>query len=107
MNRQMAEGNAELMLQAGIFAKVVTDLIQDNVAAQHAEEPEFLNEYRIDGLMMGLKIVAHELCARSEWITKRIEEEEKEAQAALQRRKGQDMARECDIGGKSGTRRAA
>lgn len=32
---------------------------------------------------------------------------EEEIRAALQRCRDQDMARECDIGGKSGTRRAA
>lgn len=107
MSLNMARDDARLMMQAGIFAKVVADLIQDNAAAGHAEEPQFLNEYRVDGLMMGLRLVASELSARSEWITERVEEEEKKAQAALQRRKGQDSRRESNVEGKCGTQRAA
>lgn len=106
MSLNMARDDARLMMQAGIFAKVVADLIQDNAAAGHAEEPQFLNEYRVDGLMIGLQLVASELAARSEWITEKIEEEEK-AQAARQRRKGQDSRRESNVEGKCGTQRAA
>ncbi|WP_236183042.1 hypothetical protein [Pseudomonas ceruminis] len=107
MSLNIAQDDARLMMQAGIFAKVVADLIQDNASAGHADEPQFLNEYRVDGLMMGLQLVASELCARSEWITERIDQEEEKAQAALQRRKGRDSRRESNVEGKCGTQRAA
>lgn len=107
MSLNIAEADARLMMQAGIFARVVADLIQDNAAAGHADEPQFLNEYRVDGLMMGLQLVASELCARSEWLTERVAQEEEKVQAARQRRKGQDSRRESNVEGKCGTQRAA
>ena len=109
--RAVARGDADLMNSAGIFAKVLSDLFQENWMAKHADEPEFLNEFRMDGLMMGLKIVAGELCSRSEWLNEKVDkeeaEEEKLAQAALARRQGRDDHQQSNVGAECGTQRAA
>lgn len=110
MNRAIVENDAKLMMDAGIFASVIADLIMDNIMAGHGEEREFLNEYRLDGLMKGLKLAAGELCARSECLTdlvnKELDDQEK-AQAARQRRQGHDSARGSDVEGKCVRPRAA
>lgn len=107
MNLQITETDAKLLMDAGTFMNVVADLVNDNATEEYSEGSPFLNGYRLAGLMNGLKLVAHSLCERSESLSELAWKEEEKAQAALHRRKGQDMARECDIGGKSGTRRAA
>lgn len=107
MNLQITETDAKLLMDAGTFMSVVADLVNDNATEEDSGGSPFLNGYRLAGLMSGLKLVAHSLCERSENLSELVWKEEEKAQAALQRRKGQDMARECDIGGKSGTRRAA
>ncbi|MDD1982531.1 hypothetical protein [Pseudomonas asiatica] len=103
MNRVIVENNAKLMMEAGIFVKVVSDLFQDNWTAKHGDEPEFLNEYRMSGLMGGLSLVAQELCSRSEMLTEILDKQEEEAQAALARRKGQDNRTQSNVDGKCGT----
>lgn len=108
MNLQITKGDAELFVDAGHFMSVVVALIDENATEEDTEGAPFLNGYRLSGLMSGLKLVAHSLSSRGEDLNELVwKEEEKEAQAALHRRKGQDMARESNIGGKSGTRRAA
>ncbi|MCE0943045.1 hypothetical protein [Pseudomonas asiatica] len=107
MNLRIAEIDAKLLMDAGTFMNVVADLVNDNATEEDSEGSPFLNGYRLAGLMNGLRLVAHSLCERSENLSEFIWKEEEKAQAALHRRKGQDTARECDIGGKSGTRCAA
>ena len=107
MNLRTMQQDAQLMMEAGNFFNVIADLINDNATEENTCGSPFLNGYRIGGLMVGMKMVASSLSSRGEDLSELVWKEEEKAQAALARRKGQDMARECDIGGKSGTRRAA
>lgn len=112
MNRQVAKGDAELMMDAGIFMNTIAALVSDNLTEEtHDDGNPFLNGYRLDGLMKGLKLAGSSLCARSENLTELVEEaeakEEKLAQAALARRQGQDTNLEGNVGAECGTQRAA
>lgn len=111
MNRQIAKGDAELMMDAGIFMTTIAGLVSDDLTEQCVEGNPFLNPYRLEGLMKGLKIAGHQLCGRSEQVTELIEEEEaseeKKAQAALARRQGQDKTVQSNVGTECGTQRAA
>ncbi|WJM98794.1 hypothetical protein QEP73_11890 [Pseudomonas defluvii] len=110
MNRALVECEAKLMMDAGLFTSVIADLIMDNILASHTKEREFLSEYRLDGLMRGLKLVAEELLDRGECLTELVEKdksEQKKALTARQRRQGQDKSRESTVEGKCVTQRAA
>ena len=112
MNRQIAQYDAELMMDAGIFMNTIAALVSDNLTEETYDEGNpFLSGYRLDGLMKGLKLAGSSLCARSENLTEVIEEaetkEEKLAQAALARRQGRDDHRESNVGAECGTQRAA
>lgn len=112
MNRQIVKGDAELMMDAGIFMNTIAALVSDNLTEETCDEGSpFLNGYRLDGLMKGLKLAGSSLCARSKDLTEVIEEaetkEEKLAQAALARRQGQDTNLEGNVGAECGTQRAA
>ena len=112
MNRQIAQYDAELMMDAGIFMNTIAALVSENLTEETYDEGSpFLNGYRLDGLMKGLKLAGSSLCARSENLTEVIEEaetnEEKLAQAALARRQGRDDHRESNVGTECGTQRAA
>lgn len=107
MNLRIAEIDAKLLMDAGTFMNVVADLVNDNATEEDSEGSPFLNGYRLAGLMNGLRLVAHSLCERSENLSEFIWKEEEKAQAALQRRKGQDSRRESNVEGKCGTQRAA
>ncbi|WP_438307614.1 hypothetical protein ACIZ1P_20735 [Pseudomonas guariconensis] len=108
MNLQITKGDAELFVDAGHFMSVVVALIDENANEDDTEGAPFLNGYRLSGLMSGLKLVAHSLSSRGEDLNELVwKEEEKEAQAALQRRKGQDNRTQSNVEGKCGTQRAA
>lgn len=115
MNRmtiQTVKGDAELMMDAGIFMNTIAELVSDNLTEETDDEGSpFLNGYRLDGLMKGLKLAGSSLCARSENLTEVVEEaeanEEKLAQAALARRQGRDKPGEGNVGAECGTQRAA
>lgn len=112
MNRTIAKGDAELMMDAGIFMNTIAALVTDNLAEETFDQGNpFLNGYRLDGLMKGLKLAGSSLCARSENLTELVEEEEskqeKLAQAARQRRQGQDNNLGSNVGAECGTQRAA
>ena len=112
MNRQIAQYDAELMMDAGIFMNTIAALVSDNLTEETCDEGNpFLNGYRLDGLMKGLKLAGSSLCARSENLTEVIEEaetnEEKMAQAALERRQGRDTTGKGNVGAECGTQRAA
>lgn len=112
MNRQVVKGDAEMMMDAGIFMNTIAALVSDNLTEETCGEGNpFLNGYRLDGLMKGLKLAGSSLCARSEDLTEVIEEaetkEEKLAQAALERRQGRDNNLGSSVGAECGTQRAA
>lgn len=115
MNRmtiQTVKGDAELMMDAGIFMNTIAALVSDNLTEEACDEGNpFLNGYRLDGLMKGLKLAGSSLCARSENLTEVIEEaetkEEKLAQAALERRQGRDTTGKGNVGAECVTQRAA
>lgn len=112
MNRQIAQYDAELMMDAGIFMNTIAALVSDNLTEETYDEGNpFLNGHRLDGLMKGLKLAGSSLCARSENLTEVIEEaetkEEKLAQAALERRQGRDTTGKGNVGAECGTQRAA
>lgn len=112
ISRQVVKGDAELMMDAGIFMNTIAALVSDNLTEETDDEGSpFLNGYRLDGLMKGLKLAGSSLCARSENLTEVIEEaetkEEKLAQAALARRQGRDTTGKGNVGEECGTQRAA
>ena len=107
MNTQIAKGDAELMLDVGIFMSTVASLVSDDLTAQHSEGEPFLNAFKLEGLMKGLKLAAHSLEERSEWLSETVDKEEKSAPAALARYQGQDTNRESNVGAEFGTQRAA
>ncbi|MBI6950044.1 hypothetical protein JET70_24270 [Pseudomonas koreensis] len=112
MSREAAKGDAELMMDAGIFMNTIAALVIDNLTEESCHEGSpFLNGYRLDGLMKGLKLAGSSLCARSEDLSDVIEKaetkEEKLAQAALARRQGQDNNLGSNVGAECGTQRAA
>jgi hypothetical protein len=94
MNRSIAKGDAELMMDAGVFMSTIAGLVSDDLNEQDCEGSPFLNSFKLEGLMRGLKLVAHTLEGRSEWLSETVDveeaKEEKMAQAALARRRGQD-----------------
>nr|WP_311138545.1 hypothetical protein [Pseudomonas amygdali] len=90
----------------------IAALVSDNLTEETDDDGNpFLNGYRLDGLMKGLKLAGSSLCARSENLTELVEEdeaeEEKKARAALERRQGQDTNRESNVGAECGRARAA
>ncbi|SDI79300.1 hypothetical protein [Pseudomonas abietaniphila] len=108
MNNQVAKGDAELMMDAGIFMSTIAGLISDDLCEQaDGEGRSFLNPYRLEGLMKGLLLAAHRLEERSEWLSETVENEEKLAQAALARCQGRDDHRESNVGAECGRARAA
>jgi len=112
VSRQVVKGNAEVMMDVGIFMNTIAALVSDNLTEETCDEGNpFLNGYRLDGLMKGLKLAGSSLCARSEVLTEVIEEaetkEEEMAQAALERRQGRDTNLEGNVGAECGTQRAA
>lgn len=112
VSRRVVKGNAELMMDAGIFMNTIAALVSDNLTEEEdGGGTPFLNGYRLDGLMKGLKLAGSSLCARSEDLTEVIEEEETKeeemAQAALERRQGRDTTGKGNVGAECGTQRAA
>lgn len=112
MNLQVAKGDAELMMDAGIFMNTIAALVTDNLMKETCGEGNpFLNGYRLDGLMKGLKLAGSSLCARSENLTELVEgveaKEEQMTKAARQRRQGRDNARGSDVEAECGRARAA
>lgn len=107
MNLRTMQQDAQLMMEAGNFFNVIADLINDNATAEDTCGSPFLNGYRIGGLMVGMKMVASSLSSRGEDLSELVWKEEEKAQAALQRREGQDNRRESNVEGKCGTQRAA
>lgn len=112
MNRTMIKGDAELMMDAGIFMNTIAALVVDNLSLETFDDgTPFLNGYRLDGLMKGLKLAGTSLCARSEDLTELVEEaeanEDKLTKAAQQRRQGQDKSQQSNVGTECGTQRAA
>lgn len=106
MNLRTMQQDAQLMMDVGNFINVIADLINDNATEEDTQGTPFLNGYRMGGLMTGLKLAGDSLSGRGEDLSDYVFREE-EAQAALQRRKGQDSALASDVEGKCGTRRAA
>jgi len=107
MNLRTMQQDAQLMMDVGNFINVIADLINDNATEEDTQGTPFLNGYRIGGLMVGLKLAGDSLSGRGEDLSDFVFQEEEKAQAALQRRKGQDKSLESNVGGKSGTSRAA
>lgn len=107
MNRRIVEGDAELMLDTGIFMNTIAGLITDDLCEQAGGEGRsFLSPYLLEGLMRGLKLAGNNLCDRSETLTVLVEDDEK-AQAARERRQGQNKADQSNVGAKCGTQHAA
>lgn len=94
MNRQIVKGDAELMMDAGLFMSTIAGLISDDLTQKDCDGSPFLNSFRLHGLMLGLKLAGNQLCGRSEDMTDLIEKdeakEEKVTKAALERRQGRD-----------------
>lgn len=107
MNIQIVKGDAELMMDAGIFMSTIASLVCDDLCAQGCDGNPFLNAFKLEGLMKGLKLMAHTLEERSEWLSDTVEKEEKLAQAALARRQGRDSNLGSSVGAECGTQRAA
>ena len=112
MNLQVAKGDAELMMDAGIFMNTIAALVTDNLTEETCGEGNpFLNGYRLDGLMKGLKLAGSSLCARSEDLQNLVYEEEskkeKMALVARQRRQGQDNNLGSNVEAECGRARAA
>lgn len=111
MNRQIAKGDAELMMDAGVFMSTIAGLVSDDLNEQDCEGSPFLDSFKLEGLMRGLKLVAHTLEGRSEWLSETVEKEEAEEEemtkAAQQRRQGRDSHRQGNIEAEFGTHRAA
>ncbi|NNA76994.1 hypothetical protein HBO13_30635 [Pseudomonas lactis] len=107
MNRQVAKGDAELMMDAGIFMSTIASLVTDDLTEQGCDGNPFLSAFKLEGLMRGLKLAAHRLEERSEWLSETVEKEEKLAQATVERRQGQDTNRESNVRAECGTQRAA
>ncbi|WP_443690697.1 hypothetical protein [Pseudomonas sp.] len=106
MNRTIVKSDAELMMDAGIFMSTIAGLIADNVTAECSDEPTFLNSFRLDGLMKGLKLAGNQLCGRSEDLTELVEKEEAKEEemtkAAQQRRQGRDSNLVGSVGAECG-----
>ena len=107
MNRMMMQHDAETMQDVGIFMTTVANLVSDDNTEKCSDGSGTLNGFTLDGLMRGLKLIGHQLCCRSEQITEMVEKEEEMAQAARQRRQGQDNNLGSNVEGKCGTQRAA
>lgn len=111
MNRQIVKGDAELMMEAGLFMSTIAGLISDDLTQKDCDGNSFLSSFRLHGLMMGLKLAGNQLCGRSEDMTDLVEreeaKEEKMALAALERRQGRDSNLGSSVGAECGRARAA
>lgn len=107
ISRQVVKGDAELMMDAGIFMSTIASLVTEDLTEQGCDGNPFLSAFKLEGLMRGLKLAAHSLEERSEWLSETVDKEEKLAQAALARRQGRDDHRESNVGAECGTQRAA
>ncbi|PWK44814.1 hypothetical protein [Pseudomonas sp. OV226] len=111
MNLHVAKGDAELMMDAGIFMRTIASLVSDDLCEQGCDGKPFLSAYKLEGLMKGLQFAAHSLEERSEWLSGAMEKheaaEEEMTKAALERRQGRDDHRESNVRTECGTQRAA
>ncbi|WP_443691413.1 hypothetical protein [Pseudomonas sp.] len=108
MNIQIEKGHADLMMDCSVFMSVIAGLVADDACEQNDQEcgRPFLNQYRLDGLMRGLKMASESLAERSEWLSERVEKEEKQQEemtkAAQQRRQGRDSNLVGSVGAECG-----
>lgn len=77
---------SELMEDAAVFIATVSALVIDDLVEQVDEGGKrALDDFRVDGLMRGLAIVAGALAGRGAWLKSEVEGE---ALTALARRQG-------------------
>ena len=102
-----AKADAEILNGAGVFMMTVAGLVEGNLGEKaDGDGKPFMTDFHLSGLMIGLKMISHQLCERGEFIADLVDREEM-ALAAQQRRQGRDKPGEGTVGAECGTRRAA
>lgn len=105
--RSITRSTAELVQGASTYMATIAGLVSDDLLEQASDGGKpFLDGFRLDGLMQGLRLVSERLSERAEWLNCTVmqeeeAEEEEENKAALARRPGKNTLDRTNVGEQS------